>query len=80
MQGATQGAPQGAENYLPLFYERTATLWDYLPAESAVILLPGSAAAMQAEWENALERFRQRDGDAEQPCLAPRSCSRRPPR
>ena len=71
MQGATRGAPQGAENYLPLFYERTATLWDYLPAGSGVILLPGSAAAMQAEWENALERFRQRDGDAEQPCLAP---------
>jgi len=41
-------AMQGAENYLPLFYERTDTLWDYLPSGSAAILLPGSAAAMQA--------------------------------
>ncbi len=64
-------AMQGAENYLPLFYERTDTLWDYLPSGSAAILLPGSAAAMQAEWENVLERHRQRDGDPEQPCLAP---------
>ncbi|MCY4255229.1 MAG: transcription-repair coupling factor [Gammaproteobacteria bacterium] len=64
-------ATQGAENYLPLFYERTETLWDYLPADSVVIMMPGSAAALQAEWENVLERFRQRDGDPEQPCLAP---------
>ncbi len=64
-------ATQGAENYLPLFYEQTATLWDYLPSDSSVILLPGSAGAMQEEWENVLERFRQRDCDPEQPCLAP---------
>ena len=64
-------AAQGAENYLPLFYEHTETLWDYLPANSAVVMMPGSAAAMQAEWENVLERFRQRDGDPEQPCLTP---------
>ena len=64
-------APQGAENYLPLFYENTEHLWDYLPADSSVMLLPGSAAAMQSEWEAAEERFRQRDGDEEQPCLPP---------
>ena len=64
-------ATQGAENYLPLFYEHTETLWDYLPADSAVLLLPGSTDAMHSEWERVLERFRQRDGDPEQPCLAP---------
>ena len=63
-------ATQGAENYLPLFFERTETLWDYLPADSAVMLLPGAAAAMQSEWENVVERHGQRDGDLEQPCLA----------
>ncbi len=67
----TQGAPQGAENYLPLFYEHTGALWDYLPSGSAAILLPGSAAAMQTEWENILERYRQQQGDPEQPCLEP---------
>ena len=64
-------APQGAENYLPLFYEQTETLWDYLPADSAVVLLPGSEAAMQTEWDNVAERCRQRADDPEQPCLAP---------
>ncbi len=64
-------APQGAENYLPLFFEQTETLWDYLPPDSAVILLPGAADAMQGEWEAVEERFRQRDGDPEQPCLPP---------
>ena len=64
-------APQGAENYLPLFFEHTETLWDYLPADIAVILLPGSAAAMQSEWETAADRYRERDGDPEQPCLPP---------
>ena len=64
-------APQGAENYLPLFFEKTETIWDYLPRDSAVVLLPGSAAALEAEWEAVVERFRQRDGDLEQPCLPP---------
>ena len=64
-------APQGAENYLPLFFEHTETLWDYLPAEIAVILLPGSTAAMQSEWETAVDRYTERDGDPEQPCLPP---------
>ncbi len=64
-------APQGAENYLPLFFEHTETVWDYLPADAAVILLPGSAAAMDSEWETAADRYRERDGDPEQPCLPP---------
>ncbi|MDE0245560.1 MAG: hypothetical protein OXM59_09500, partial [Gammaproteobacteria bacterium] len=64
-------APQGAENYLPLFFERTETLWDYLPPDSAVVLLPGAANALESEWEGISERYRQRDGDLEQPCLPP---------
>ena len=64
-------APQGTENYLPLFFEHTETLWDYLPPDSAVILLPGSGAALETEWEGAVERFSQRGGDLEQPCLPP---------
>ena len=64
-------APQGAENYLPLFFEHTETLWDYLPPGSAVVLLPGAATALESEWDAITERYRQRDGDLEQPCLAP---------
>ncbi|MYF08775.1 MAG: transcription-repair coupling factor, partial [Rhodospirillaceae bacterium] len=64
-------APQGAENYLPLFFERTETLWDHLPSDSAVVLLPGVATALESEWEAIVDRYRQRDGDLEQPCLPP---------
>ena len=64
-------APQGAENYLPLFFEQTETLWDYLPPQSGVILLPGTADALDSEWEAIAERYRQRAGDLEQPCLPP---------
>ena len=64
-------APQGAENYLPLFFGQTEILWDYLPSGSAVILLPGAMAALESEWEAVTERFRQREGDLEQPCLPP---------
>lgn len=64
-------APQGAENYLPLFFERTETLWDYLPSDSAVVLLPGVETALESEWEAIMDRYRQRDGDLEQPCLPP---------
>ena len=64
-------APQGAENYLPLFFEQTETLWDYLPPDSSVILLPGTGSALESAWEAIAERYRQRDGDLEQPCLPP---------
>ena len=33
--------PAGIEYYLPLFFEETATLFDYLPADTQVFSLPG---------------------------------------
>ena len=50
---------------------RPRPLWDYLPPDSAVVLLPGAATALESDWEATSERFRQRDGDLEQPCLPP---------
>ncbi|MGZ8190060.1 MAG: transcription-repair coupling factor [Methylococcaceae bacterium] len=64
-------APNGIEYYLPLFVERTATLFDYLPA-SAVLVMPDSfndhSHAFYAEAE---ERFQQRKYDLERPLLKP---------
>jgi len=64
-------APSGIEYYLPLFVERTATLFDYLPS-SAVFVVPdafdGNAGAFYAEAE---ERFEQRKYDIERPLLKP---------
>ncbi|KAG0749847.1 hypothetical protein G6F24_015183 [Rhizopus arrhizus] len=36
-------APAGVEYYLPLFFERTATLFDYLPSGSLPVVCAGAA-------------------------------------
>ena len=36
-------APAGVEYYLPLFFERTATLFDYLPSGSLPVVVPAPA-------------------------------------
>ncbi len=43
--------PPGIEYFLPLFFDQTATLFDYLPAETLVFT--------NAELEQALEQFRE---------------------
>lgn len=61
----------GIEYYLPLFFESTATLVDYLP-ENAVVFapsdLPGIFDSMRAEIE---ERYRLCSIDPERPILTP---------
>ncbi|MDX1593815.1 MAG: transcription-repair coupling factor [Gammaproteobacteria bacterium] len=64
-------APGGIEYYLPLFFERTATLFDYLPENALFVRLEGSADAATAFWEQIAARHAQRDHDAERPVLAP---------
>ena len=64
-------APGGIEFYLPLFFETTATLFDYLPAQSAVLLLDGVGEAAEGFWHDCRERWEQRRHDAERPILPP---------
>ena len=63
--------PGGIEYYLPMFFEQTATLFDYL-ADSAVFLL-GEGALESAEqfWTQTGERYDQRAHDIERPVLPP---------
>ncbi|NJN47121.1 MAG: hypothetical protein HC808_12270 [Candidatus Competibacteraceae bacterium] len=63
-------APGGLEYYLPLFFETTETLFDYLPATTLVIALAGMEAAIAAFQEQLLERYEQRRHDMERPLLA----------
>ena len=64
-------APSGIEYYLPLFVERTATLFDYLPA-SAVLVMPNAFnQTAQAFYSEAEERYEQRKYDIERPLLKP---------
>ena len=64
-------APGGVEYYLPLFFERPATLFDYLPAATFAIRLEGVAAAVTAFQEQLMDRYEQHRYDAERPLLPP---------
>jgi len=63
--------PGGIEYYLPLFFERTATLADYLPP-SAVIALHGDIdSAVDHFWQDTESRYRLLRGDKARPLLPP---------
>ncbi len=64
-------APAGIEYYLPLFFDRSATLFDYLPADSVVITTEGIEAACHRFWQDASGRYEQRAIDKERPLLKP---------
>jgi len=66
-----QIAPAGIEYYLPLFVERTESLFAYLP-QSALLVLPGEFDnALERFYAEAQERYRQRNFDIERPLLPP---------
>jgi len=63
--------PPGIEYYLPLFFDETATLFDYLPAQ-AVLLLHGDVVGALAEfWTELQARYKLLGGDRSRPILPP---------
>ncbi|OOZ42050.1 transcription-repair coupling factor [Solemya pervernicosa gill symbiont] len=64
-------APGGIEYYLPLFFEQTATLSDYLPDSTALFTLSDVEAGIEAFWNEVEERYEQLRHDQERPLLAP---------
>jgi transcription-repair coupling factor (superfamily II helicase) len=71
-RGVSEGlAPPGIEYYLPLFFERTASLVDYLPENLVFATDPGLDTALQATWEAISARHEQYRHDVERPLLAP---------
>ncbi len=66
--------PAGIEYYLPLFFDETATLFDYLPQgnNGATLLLHGDVAAALAEfWTDLQSRHKLLGGDRSRPVLPP---------
>ncbi len=63
--------PAGIETYLPLFFERTATLFDYLPKNALLFTLPGIEASLDRFINDTIHRFTQRAGDVNHPLLRP---------
>jgi len=64
-------AGPGLEQYLPLFFDHTSALLDFLPAERRLIALAGVPEAAAAFGEQVLSRHAQRCGDLERPALNP---------
>jgi len=61
----------GIEYYLPLFFEGMATLFDYLPASTQIVLHGAVDASVGRFWTETSERFRFIGRDAQRPCLPP---------
>ncbi|WML91353.1 transcription-repair coupling factor [Thiothrix lacustris] len=71
-EGVSQGKPSaGIEYYLPLFFEHTATLFDYLPKKTLLVLTEGVDTAISRFWKSLEDRYEQRRHDIERPLLAP---------
>ncbi len=64
-------ATAGIEYYLPLFFERTATLFDYLGPAAALVLHGEIDEALNRFWTDTRERHRFLQHDPERPILAP---------
>ena len=63
--------PGGIEYYLPLFFDHTATLFDYLH-DNAVLMLHGDVMdASEFYWADVAERYEQRRYDLSRPLLSP---------
>ena len=62
--------PGGIEYYLPLFFEKTFSVFDYLPENSLVVTAGDTGAAMEAFLHDTAFRART-GGDALRPRLAP---------
>ena len=64
-------APAGVEYYLPLFFDQTSTLFDYLQQSALPVLTEGFGEAAEAFWAQTRNRYEQRRHDIERPLLPP---------
>jgi transcription-repair coupling factor (superfamily II helicase) len=64
-------APAGIEYFLPLFFESTATLLDYLPPRTTVLLPADHDSGLKDAWRTLVERHEERRFDIEHPVLDP---------
>jgi len=63
--------PNGIEYYLPLFFEQTASLFDYLPSATCLVTSEDAHAAIEKFREEVTERYESLRHDIERPLLPP---------
>ena len=64
-------AAAGIEYYLPLFFEQTASLFDYLPESGCICLVGDIDDAIKRFWTDTQSRYTFLKADRERPVLAP---------
>ena len=64
-------ASAGIEYWLPLFFDETATLFDYLPKDTVLCLHNDVPEAIRAFWRDAQSRFDMLSGEQSRPLLPP---------
>src|SRR5450631_3754860 len=64
-------APGGLEYFLPLFFERTSHLLEYLPPHSVLVDMNDATASVEALWQGIGERHEQLRHDRHRPILDP---------
>src|SRR3569832_873761 len=63
----------GIENYLPLFFNETATLFHYLPVDTMFATVGDIDGAIKRFWSDTQSRYKFLNADRERPLLAPES-------
>ncbi len=66
-------ATAGIEYYLPLFFEETATVFDYLGSNATVVLHGDLEPAFQRFWQDTKDRYRLVRDAPDRPALPPES-------
>lgn len=63
--------PAGIEYYLPLFFEQTNTLFDYLSAQTTMVIVGDLERAVDTYWHDIEYRYEDRKYDPTRPLLPP---------
>jgi transcription-repair coupling factor (superfamily II helicase) len=66
-------APQGIEYYLPLFFEKKSSLFDYIPKNARIIRINEIKNPAEHFWETIQSRFEQYNIDRTRPLLKPKA-------
>ena len=64
-------ASAGIEYYLPLFFDETATVFDYLPKDAVFVTHGDAPAAIASFWAETRSRYNLLQGDKARPLLPP---------
>jgi transcription-repair coupling factor (superfamily II helicase) len=77
--GVSKGfMPAGIEAYLPLFFDTTAGIEDYLPQNMVMVEVTPLDQVLASEWRQIGERHERYSGNIERPLLPPEQLYREP--